>query len=237
LGWQWRKPAGRWKKTPSFHGRRSGGSGAYDPRVKLVGLLMVCVVAASSCRQTDPPRVATIPADVRAVDAGPIVAIEAPAPEERDEPVDSEEKLPGGRRSIGKPAPGFTLDGALQRGAKVRLLKNKVTVIHFWATWCAPCMRSFVVFQQLHEKYADRGVVVIGLSVDDEVDGVADYARANHARFAIAWDVDHKVAELYQPQTMPSTYVIDRSGIVRSVIDGFHDADQAKIEETIKSLL
>jgi cytochrome c biogenesis protein CcmG, thiol:disulfide interchange protein DsbE len=190
------------------------------------------------CREgADPPKVATIPADVGAVDGGLPVALAPSPPEERDEPIDVETPLPSGKRAVGKPAPGFTLDASLKRGAKVRLLKNKVTVIHFWATWCAPCTRSFVVLEKLHEQYADRGLAVIGISVDDEGAGVADFARANHAHFAIAWDPDHKIAELYQPQTMPSTYVIDRSGMVRSVMDGYHDGDKADLEETLKSLL
>src|SRR5688572_4382076 len=126
----------------------------------LVALVLV------GCREgADPPKVATIPADVAAVDAGPPLALVAAPPEEREEAIDTEGKLPGGKRAIGKAAPGFTLDAALQRGAKVRLLKNKVSVIHFWATWCAPCKASFAVLQKLHEQYADRGVVIDRKSV------------------------------------------------------------------------
>ena len=80
-------------------------------------------------------------------------------------------------------------------------------------------------------------MIIVAISVDDEADGVSQFAKQHGARFSVAWDPDHKTASLYKPQTMPSTFVIDRSGFVRSVIDGYREGDKKTIEDAITSLL
>ncbi len=178
-----------------------------------------------------------IEADVGAVDGGPMLVVTPPVSAREEAIQEGGKALPGGERSVGRPAPGFTLDHALYNGRKVRLLKDHVTVIHFWATWCEPCKKSFKVLSEIQARFAAQNVTVIGISVDDESDEIAQFARDHHARFSLAWDAHHKVTELYKPAMMPSTYVIDRTGVVRSVIDGYHDGDKAELEEAVQSLL
>jgi len=141
--------------------------------------------------------------------------------------------------AIGKPAPSFTLDTANGKG-KVNLasLKGKVVVVDFWATWCGPCKESFPKLQELYTKYATSGVEIVGVSEDDENQGIAEFGQAHgNAKFPIGWDNGKSIAAQYKPPTMPTSFVVDKNGIVRFVHVGYHDNDQAELEKELKGLL
>jgi len=138
---------------------------------------------------------------------------------------------------LGAAAPAFELaapDGKHQ----VRLGEHagNVVVVDFWATWCAPCKESFPAYQRLAQKYGSK-LTVIGISVDEDPAGIAKFARETGAKFALAWDDGQLTSKSYQPPTMPTSFVIDQSGIVRFVHSGFHPGDERAIESEIDSLL
>ncbi|HEY1957558.1 MAG TPA: TlpA disulfide reductase family protein [Polyangiaceae bacterium] len=140
---------------------------------------------------------------------------------------------------VGKAAPDFSVDTANGKG-KVSLasLKGKVVVVDFWATWCGPCKESFPKLQELYTKYNASGAEFVGLSEDDENQGIAEFAQAHgNAKFPVGWDSGKSIAGQYKPPTMPTSFVIDKNGIVRFVHVGYHDNDQAELETEIKSLM
>ncbi|MBK8994372.1 MAG: TlpA family protein disulfide reductase [Myxococcales bacterium] len=139
---------------------------------------------------------------------------------------------------VGAPAPPFDLPGYSGGAKKVALSDGagKVMLVDFWATWCEPCKDSFPHHQALAEKYAGQ-VVVVGISIDDEPGGIADFAKKNGAKFAIGWDEGQSVSGTYSPPTMPTAYIIDKSGIVRYVHAGFRKGDEAEIDAHIAELL
>jgi peroxiredoxin len=136
---------------------------------------------------------------------------------------------------MGVAAPEFEL--AAQHGAKrVRVPAGgdgKVRLVDFWATWCEPCKESFPIYQGLAERYGDS-FEIIGVSVDDEPDGIKAFAKETGVRFPLAWDEGQSVSKQYQPPTMPTSYVIDKNGIVRLVHAGFHGGDEAQIAAAIE---
>jgi cytochrome c biogenesis protein CcmG, thiol:disulfide interchange protein DsbE len=138
---------------------------------------------------------------------------------------------------VGLRAPGFSADSLEQNGKPTRLLKRKITVLHFWATWCAPCQVAMPKLDKLQAKYGARGVMTIGVSVDDEKKGVLTFAKDNKVTFPIGWDRGHEISERYKVSTMPQTFVIDREGVIRAVFQGYHDGDDHQIEKLLKTLL
>lgn len=138
---------------------------------------------------------------------------------------------------LGAAAPAFDLaspDGK----QKVSLAKyaGKVTVVDFWATWCTPCHESFPAYQRISQKY-DGAVQVIGISVDEDASGIPKFVKETGATFSIAWDDGQITSKSYQPATMPTSYVIDKTGIVRFVHSGFHSGEEQQLESEIDSLL
>jgi cytochrome c biogenesis protein CcmG/thiol:disulfide interchange protein DsbE len=142
---------------------------------------------------------------------------------------------------VGDQAPNFTVQTIAGSGAALSLreLRGTVVLVDFWATYCAPCKRSLPKLDALRAKYAGRGLHVVGISEDepDDRDKIAEFASAHGARFAIAWDEDKSIARHYKPETMPSTFVIDRKGIVRFVHVGYRDGDEGAIEKEVTDLL
>ncbi len=117
------------------------------------------------------------------------------------------------------------------------LTPGHVTVLHFWATWCVPCQRSFPELETLREKERARGLEVIAVSVDDDDSGIVPFTKQHNARFEIVWDKDHSDADCWQVPNMPSTYVIDAEGVLRFIHLGYHPGEAAVIEREVESLL
>lgn len=118
--------------------------------------------------------------------------------------------------------------------------RGKVVIVDFWATWCDPCKKSFPQYQELVDKYAGD-LAVIGVSVDDEdmgVEEVKKFAVTNgDVSFAIIWDKTKTTSGQYKPETMPTSYVIDKEGIVRHIHVGFKGGEVAEIDKEVEALM
>jgi cytochrome c biogenesis protein CcmG/thiol:disulfide interchange protein DsbE len=138
---------------------------------------------------------------------------------------------------IGAPAPTFELPSRSGDG-KVALAESsgKVVIVDFWATWCEPCRDSFPVYQRMVDKFGGK-LVVIGVSVDEEPDGIAKFAADTGAKFDLVWDEGQVLSERYKPPTMPTSYILDKNGVVRFVHAGFKSGDDAQIESEVSSLV
>lgn len=136
---------------------------------------------------------------------------------------------------VGARAPELSLQSL--DGAPVGVVPGKVNVVFFWATWSGPDKTAMPKLQEVYARRAEAGLAVLGISVDDEVTGVAEAARQWGARFPIAWDRDRRVAQLYEPSCEPMYFVIDRTGIVRFTHCGYRDGDADRIDEEVASLL
>jgi thiol-disulfide isomerase/thioredoxin len=137
--------------------------------------------------------------------------------------------------SRGPKAPPIMLD-SLTTQEKVTIPPDKVVIVDFWATWCAPCAKAMPKLQELYAKYKSSGLEVIAIAVDDDKSGVADFARRHGARFPVGWDDGHQLTESFKVQSMPSTYIIDRDGSIVHVHAGYHDGEAEEIEREIKAL-
>ena len=136
------------------------------------------------------------------------------------------------------PAPDFTADSVNGKG-KIALAqwKGKVVLVDFWATWCEPCKKSFPKLEELRVKYAASGFEIAAISEDDEQNGVKEFGTSYGAKFPLLWDKDKSLANKWHPPNMPSSFIIDKKGVVRFVHLGYHDGEEKEIETELKSLL
>lgn len=144
---------------------------------------------------------------------------------------------PGLALSAGSRAPEIGLKDLQGRPIQMARLRGKVVVVDFWATWCGPCKEEMPVLDRLYRKYRKDGLVVVGVSQDRKASNVRSFLQRRPVAFPIVHDGDHRVARRYRPSKMPSSYVIDRKGIVRHVHQGYSSGDAARFEREIKALL
>jgi cytochrome c biogenesis protein CcmG, thiol:disulfide interchange protein DsbE len=138
---------------------------------------------------------------------------------------------------VGNPAPTFAVS-QINGSGKVSTdgLKGKVVILDFWGTFCEPCKKSFPKLQDLYSKYKPQ-LQIVGISEDDEKDGIQAFIDTYSAKFTIAWDDSKAVAPKYNVSTMPSSYVIDKKGVVRYAHSGYHDGEEVELEKEVKELL
>jgi thiol-disulfide isomerase/thioredoxin len=131
-----------------------------------------------------------------------------------------------------------SLDGAQLAGGTVPATAGKILVVDFWASWCAPCKASFPALGKISSDYAARGVVLVGVSVDESAPAYAAFMKKNAPAFPALHDAKQNLVRAVQVPTMPTTYIIDRQGRVRFVHSGFHgDSSDRKLRADIEALL
>lgn len=115
---------------------------------------------------------------------------------------------------------------------------GKIVIVDFWASWCAPCRAAFPGLKEIAEKYKDKGVIIVGVSVDEDKADMDAFVRKMTPNFPIVRDTDSKFVEKLDVQVMPTTFIIDREGKVAVVHSGY-DGDRTKAEyiATIERLL
>jgi thiol-disulfide isomerase/thioredoxin len=115
--------------------------------------------------------------------------------------------------------------------------EGKVVMLDFWASWCVPCRRSFPWMNQMQHKYADRGLVVIAVNLDNVSDDAASFLREYPAKFRIYYDTDKTLAREFEVQAMPTSYLIGRDGKLADMHLGFKVKQQDEYEAAILEAL
>jgi thiol-disulfide isomerase/thioredoxin len=104
-------------------------------------------------------------------------------------------------------------------------LRGQVVIVHFWTFGCINCIHNYPVYKAWHEKYADKGLTIIGVHTPEfaneaDVDRIRAKARDNGLKFPIAIDNDSRIWKSWDNQYWPSIYLIDKKGRVRGHWDG-----------------
>lgn len=144
---------------------------------------------------------------------------------------------PAAALEAGTKMPEVSLQTLSGKGVEPAALTGKVVVVDFWATWCSPCRESMPELEKLYKKYSAQGLTVVGVSVDKDASAIKPFIEKLQVTFPIVHDAAHSVADKFAPARMPSSYVIDRKGVVRYVHGGYHTGDAATLEKELQELL
>lgn len=110
-------------------------------------------------------------------------------------------------------------------GGALAQLAGKVSVVDFWASWCAPCRASFPAHGKLNAAYAPKGLSILAVSVDDSPEEYGRFVKKFTPPFPVALDKGHALVGLVSVPTMPTCYVLDRHGRVRFMHAGYHGSE------------
>ncbi len=115
-------------------------------------------------------------------------------------------------------------------------LKGKVVIVDFWATWCPPCRQEIPGFIELQKTYGDKGLVVVGLSMDDDVEPVKEFYAKNGMNYPVFVVGEDTVKAWGNIKAIPTTFIFDKDGKkVGEPHVGF--VPKEKFEEQIRPLL
>lgn len=116
-------------------------------------------------------------------------------------------------------------------------LKGTVVYIDFWASWCKPCRKSFPWMNDMQAKYANQGLQILAINLDQDSQLAEDFLSKIPANFPIIYDPQGKIAEQYKLVGMPSSYLIDVKGNIRKAHKGFFDKKRGAYEQELIALL
>jgi thiol-disulfide isomerase/thioredoxin len=137
----------------------------------------------------------------------------------------------------GDAAPPFSLPAASGAATTLASLRGSVVYVDFWASWCTPCRRSFPWMNALQARYGSRGLAIVAINVDKRRPDAERFLRDVPATFPVVFDAAGATPAAFDVKGMPSSYLIDRNGIVVAVEEGFHDEHVAALEARIRALL
>jgi len=122
-----------------------------------------------------------------------------------------------GRVEIGREAPAYAARALNGDSVSLALLRGKPVLLNVWATWCLPCKEEIPYLESLHGKHAGQGLQIIGVSVDARGDEqkINEFARDFSMTYSIWRDPEERVNSRFLAIGVPSTYLIDRNGVLR----------------------
>ena len=115
--------------------------------------------------------------------------------------------------------------------------KGKIIYVDFWASWCGPCAKSFPFLNEMHEQLKGQGLQIVGVNLDENADDAKAFLAKYPANFEVKADVSKQCAKDFAVKAMPSSYIIDRKGVVHHVHLGFRPGEAQEIRVLVEKLL
>jgi thiol-disulfide isomerase/thioredoxin len=135
---------------------------------------------------------------------------------------------------VGAPVPEIKVESLGGKKIDVASYRGRVLLLDVWASWCGPCKQELPMLDAMAKRLKGQGIDVLAVSVDQDRANVDKFLKGHgHWALTIAHDPAGAIAERLQPDKMPTSYVIDRSGIVRYVNAGFVPDDATTIEQRL----
>ncbi len=115
----------------------------------------------------------------------------------------------------GKEAPNFSLEDLKGKKSELKHFKGKVVFLNFWATWCGPCKEEMPSMEALYNQFKEKDFVFLAISVDYEgVKPVKEYIEKQRYTFPVLIDPKCETLDLFEVKGIPTTFLIDKKGIV-----------------------
>jgi cytochrome c biogenesis protein CcmG/thiol:disulfide interchange protein DsbE len=113
------------------------------------------------------------------------------------------------------PAPKLSLTGLDGSRHTLDDYKGQVVLVNNWATWCPPCKAEMPTLEEYFEDHKEQGFILIAIEAGESEDEVNEFADKNNLTFQVWLDPRSLALDIFQNWSLPSSYIIDREGIVR----------------------
>ena len=146
---------------------------------------------------------------------------------------------PNPKPDVGADAPELVATSLAGDTVALSSFEGAPVLLNLWATWCAPCRRETPYLQSLHERYADQGLRVVGVTVDTRgaASAVRDFIGEFGVTYTILSDPDMTSMDRYAVIGLPATFLLDKGGVIRHVSIGPVAEGDARFEAALRSVL
>jgi thiol-disulfide isomerase/thioredoxin len=140
--------------------------------------------------------------------------------------------------TVGAVLPELKVSSLDDRAFHREALAGKVVLLDLWASWCAPCKEELPLLDEMATRLRSKGVTILAVSIDENREDAVGFvkSRAKPWSLSLVHDPEGKLAEKMKPARMPTSYIIDRAGVIRQVNAGFEREDVSRIEARLTQL-
>ena len=117
-------------------------------------------------------------------------------------------------------APDLILETPDGQAMRLSDYRGQVVLINFWATWCPPCRAEMPAIQKVYDQYREQGLVVLAVNLMETDAKVTAFADQIELTFPILMDRDGSVSDRYRVRSLPTTFFVDRSGVIQDIVIG-----------------
>jgi peroxiredoxin len=138
---------------------------------------------------------------------------------------------------VGKEAPDFVLKAMDGKNLRMSEFRGQVVLVNFWARWAGDSRQEMPALDRINTTYNRAGLVVLGVSVDEDLARAREFAGAMKVSYPLMFDTGSSIGRDYQLEKMPMTILVDRAGVVRYSNVGFKRGDERAYLDHIRELL
>jgi len=137
---------------------------------------------------------------------------------------------------VGNLAPEFQLPSLEGQVVALNDLRGKALLVNFWATWCPPCREEMPYLQQIYDEWSGKGLVLLAVDIGESSDTVESFMQSHKLSFPVLLDTNKDIALEYNVRYIPTTFLIDKDGIIQVVkVSAF--SSTAEIEKILSKII
>jgi thiol-disulfide isomerase/thioredoxin len=136
----------------------------------------------------------------------------------------------------GEKSPDFSAATLSGQQLKLSSLRGKVVLLDFWASWCEPCKKELPILAKMAPRLKAKGIEIVAVNIDEDKQKALDFMKTRSLSLTVVADPSKAIVGRWEPPKMPSSFAIDKNGVVRAVNGGFEPGDESKIEAQLTSL-
>ena len=138
---------------------------------------------------------------------------------------------------VGSESPDFSAADLQGRPVVLSELRDrKAVVVDFWATWCAPCLRSMPKLQELHEEFGEHQVEVLAVNLGEDLETIEEFLQRNDYTFRVVADEDQAIGTRFGVRAIPAQLVVNADGLIEWIQTGYDPSKEDELRQLLERL-